>query len=125
MKDLNEKDFMEVKNFIEGLKSRGGFADVIDAYKLISFYVDVYGVIYMDKLSIEEELMFYYEELKKYIKIYNRENILYKRCYVCGEIKNKTDFGVRKLSKDGLNTKCKSCIKIYVDNRKNNLIDLC
>ncbi|HAS56012.1 MAG TPA: hypothetical protein DCR94_01910 [Firmicutes bacterium] len=39
----------------------------------------------------------------------------FKRCYVCGEIKPISEFALNKTKKDGHNSDCKSCRKIYRD----------
>lgn len=110
----NKINKSDVEIFINKIQRQSGFVDVIDAYKLISHYVDIFGIKYMDKLDIEEELMCYYEELKSYIKG-GDTMILRKKCNGCKEVKPINEYSKRN---DGYEYKCKGCIKIYSDKRK-------
>jgi hypothetical protein len=56
----------EVRLFINEMDARKrGYFDVVDIYRLIHYYTELKGVIYTD-LSIEDELMMMWEELKEY-----------------------------------------------------------
>lgn len=109
----------EIRLFINRVNNNSGYVDFVDAFRLISYYIDVFGIKYMDRFSIEDELMYYYEQLKSFI---NKENSSIKdyrkKCHTCKEIKEINEFTKRRGVKDGLEYKCKSCIKEYRDNRK-------
>jgi len=55
----------DIKLFIERVNRQGGYIDEIDAFRLLSLYVDKFGVKYYDDLSIEDELCLMWEDLKK------------------------------------------------------------
>lgn len=58
----------ELKNFLFELKRKCYYLDAIDCYKLISYYVEIWGVWYFDRASLEEELIFYLNKCIKYTK---------------------------------------------------------
>jgi hypothetical protein len=55
----------DIKLFIERVNKQGGWIDEVDAFRLLSLYVDKFGVKYYEKLDIEEELCLMWEDLKK------------------------------------------------------------
>lgn len=120
---ISKEDFIEIKNFIDKVEKCRGYVDHIDAYRLISHYVDVFGVKYMNKLSIEDELILYYDELKSFVNKSNVNNyisIYYKKCNRCNEVKNKSEYSIRRGTQDGLCYQCKDCDKVVIQQKKIN-----
>jgi hypothetical protein len=63
------KEFkIEVYDFMIELKNKCYFLDAIDSYKLIHYYVELFGVWYFQRMTIEEELYLYLQKCKSYIK---------------------------------------------------------
>lgn len=60
-----ESNLSKLSIVLEEIKNKGGFADVIDCYKIIDVYVDIYGVEYTT-LSIKDELEYMLKRLKDY-----------------------------------------------------------
>jgi hypothetical protein len=58
----------DIKLFIESVNKQNGWINEIDAFRLLSLYVDKFGVKYYDNLNIEDELCLMWEELKKVYK---------------------------------------------------------
>ena len=117
---INQNDFIEAKLFVERIEKNSGYVDFVDTYRLISYYVDIFGIQFTHKLSIEEELIIYYDKLKKFFATTNKDNftkLYYKKCSSCNLTKNKSEFSIRRQAPDGLCYKCKSCNKIYRDNK--------
>lgn len=102
----------EIEEFVNKIQSKSGFVDVIDAYRLVSYYTDVFGVRFIENISPEEELIIYYDELKSVIMNGTLDK---KKCSSCNEVKSIEDYSKRK---EGYEYKCKVCIKIYSDKRK-------
>jgi hypothetical protein len=55
----------DIKLFIEQVNKQSGWINEVDAFRLLSLYVEKFGVKYYDKLSIEDELCLMWEDLKK------------------------------------------------------------
>jgi integrase len=61
----------DINIFINKLKRQAGYADVIDIYRLIHIYTIIFGVKYYDHLSIEDQLILMWSELKEYRMVKN------------------------------------------------------
>jgi hypothetical protein len=66
-KEINGELKEDIMNFITELKRKCLYLDAIDAFKLVGFYVDVFGPSHFDKISIEEELYICYKRLEEII----------------------------------------------------------
>jgi hypothetical protein len=60
VKDIDK----DIKSFIECVNKQGGWINEVEAFKLVSLYVDKFGIKCYDRLSIEDELCLMWEELK-------------------------------------------------------------
>ena len=56
-----------LENLIADIEMKRGYADIIDCYKVIDVYVDIFGVEYTE-LKTEDEVMYMYTKLKHYYK---------------------------------------------------------
>lgn len=55
---------LSIKEFVREVERKRFYVDIIDCYRLISLYVDKFGIKYYDHLSQEDELCLMWEELK-------------------------------------------------------------
>lgn len=61
----------------------------------------------------------YQKKRKQIVRNYdNRGNLISKECTCCHEVKPVSEFGKRERSKDGLESQCKECRKIYREENK-------
>jgi hypothetical protein len=60
----NEKHEIAKEEFIDDIKRKGCYIGLLDAYKLIHFYTEEFG-IFKSKLSVEDELIVMWDKLKK------------------------------------------------------------
>ena len=118
-----EININEIILFINRVDKNSGYIDFVDAFRLLNYYIEIFGVKYMDRISIEDELIYYYGEIKLFIRR-KITNIKYfrKKCNACKEVKTLNEFSKRRNSPDKLEYKCRACIKIYNNNRKKTII---
>jgi hypothetical protein len=103
---------MTTNELIEKIKRQSYYIDHVDAFRLISHYVDIYGVRYWDNLSIEDELLLMFNELRKPVIGPT------KKCGICLERKAYIDFAVDKRISDGRCIYCRKCLQIKRQARK-------
>lgn len=103
---------MTEKDFIEKVNKQRGFIDAVDAWRLIHFFTEKWGVMYYDKLSIEDELCL------MWMKLQEDKSTNKKKCSKCKEYKLLDDFNKDKNKRDGRCNYCKVCIVYY--NKKRN-----
>lgn len=102
---------MTEKDFIEKVKRQSGFIDVVDAYRLIHFFTEKWGIKFTD-FSTEDELCY------MWIRLQEEKEDCKKKCSKCKEYKLLDDFNNDKNKKDGRCSYCKVCIVYY--NKKRN-----
>jgi hypothetical protein len=59
---------LEILEFLRDCKRKAYYLDPVDSYRLIHYFVEVFGIWILNKLEIETELYFYLVKLTKYIK---------------------------------------------------------
>jgi len=63
------KEFkLELRDFIFELKNKCYFVDAVDSFKLIHYFVELWGIWYFDRLTMEEELHLCLEKCKRYVQ---------------------------------------------------------
>ena len=101
------------KQLLRKLEIQNGQADLVDAFRIVALYTELYGVKYYEKLSIEEELILMYEKLKEYK--WSKKSIDYdinkdsKVCRRGNEEKLLREFYKKTDAKDGRNNTCAKC----------------
>lgn len=64
-KAINKKLSQEQIDFLDKIKRKSGYIDVVDAYTLAHHFTTIFGYIDLTHLSIEQELTLMYEKLLK------------------------------------------------------------
>lgn len=99
------------KEFIDKVNKQRGWVDTVDAFLLVHFFTQRFGIIYTD-LSIEDELIYMWEKLKS-------DDVGYvipthKTCARCKGERSINDFYKSKGNKDGKENTCKVCRRDYM-----------
>lgn len=55
----------DVKVFLNHLKMRNGYVNMIDAFKLAHYFIETFGYIDIDDMEIKDQLIFMYDKLLK------------------------------------------------------------
>jgi hypothetical protein len=95
---------------LDRIDRNGGWIDHIDAFELISVYVEDQGIIYTT-LSIEEELSLMYYRLKGY-KVFEEDftQTKIKKCLKCGIKQKLTNFSKNWSYQDNRSSRCNICM---------------
>lgn len=56
----------DIDSFIKKIKRQAGYADVVDVYRLTHIYTFIYGIKFHENVSVEDQLILMWEELKDY-----------------------------------------------------------
>ena len=51
--------------FLNGLKMRKGYVNMVDAFKLAHYFIETFGYIDIDDMEIEDQLILMYDKLLK------------------------------------------------------------
>lgn len=105
------------KEFIDKVKGQRGWVDTVDAFLLVHFFTQRFGIIYTD-LSIEDELIYMWEKM-------NSDEVGYvipthKTCARCKTERSINDFYKSRGNKDGKENTCKVCRREYMRKWMNN-----
>lgn len=57
----------EIYEFLLEIKRKCLFLDAVDSFRLVNYYIELFGTWYFSNSTIEEELFFYYKKIEKYI----------------------------------------------------------
>jgi hypothetical protein len=63
----------KIEILLEDLERKRYWVDLLDCYKIIDTFIDIYGVKYT-KLSVEDELCYMLEKIKEYKKSIMEKN---------------------------------------------------
>lgn len=107
-----ERHEYQKAQLLDRIDRNGGWIDHIDAFQLLSVYVEEFGVIYT-ALSIDEELSLIYYRLKGY-EVFEEDftDLKVKKCIRCGIKQKLTDFGKNWSRIDGRMATCKICFRL-------------
>jgi hypothetical protein len=99
---------MTEKDFIEKVNKQRGYIGVLDAWRLIHFFTEKWGVIYTE-LPIENELIYMWLKLQEEKKKY---------CKKCDTYKDMNDFHNNIKGTNGKCAYCKDCSSEYRKKRR-------
>jgi hypothetical protein len=55
----------EAEVFLNSLKIRNGYVDMVDSFKLAHYFIETFGYIDLDDMEVEDQLILMYEKLLK------------------------------------------------------------
>ena len=74
--DIEKELKQEIFNFLDEIRIRKCmYLDAVDSFKMIHYYIELYGIWYFNDVSIEEELYFCYRKCYEWMVVEKR-NIL-------------------------------------------------
>jgi hypothetical protein len=101
---------MTEEQFIEKVKKQSGYIGVLDAWRLIHFFTNKWGVFYTE-FSIEDELVYMWLKLQE-------ERTKY--CSKCDKDLSLDEFHNNNASSDGKFAYCKTCCSNYRKKKNEN-----
>jgi hypothetical protein len=106
------REELKKEQLLDRIERNGGWIDHIDAFQLLSIYIEEFGVIYT-ALSIDEELSLIYYRLKGY-EVFEEDftDLKVKKCIRCGIEQRLTHFGKNWNLRDGRTATCKICHRL-------------
>jgi len=96
------------EEFVEKVNKQSGWIDTLDAFCLIHFFTERFGVVYTE-LSIEDELMYMWERLK--LELQPKKHQI---CKVCKIKKDIEEYYIKRTSKYGRELTCRECKRKYM-----------
>jgi hypothetical protein len=74
--DIDKELKQEIFNFLNEIRfKKCMFLDAVDSFKMIHYYIELYGLWYFNSISIEEELYFCYRKCYEWMNI-EKKNVI-------------------------------------------------